>query len=302
MDILSIVRSIHPDLSESDSGWYRSKSDPKHKDKSLCFNFELMWVKDFRTGYSSSIYRYLTSRGMDLDYSDIFYSKVKKRLKESKLKVKLPDTFKLLGYSLDPLAERALKYMTGKSKGERGIPLNILNECFIGYDDTPGSQYYGSIIFPCFSKGELVYFSARSFLPITNKHRNLKFSEFNVGSSNVIYNSDALFLFDKVYLCEGVIDALTCYPYGVSTYTWKVSNSQFRILSNSSCEILIPFDRGFEKQANNTALDLLKQGKRVKVLNLTNYPGKDVNDWGFELVKQVEKETDYFTLKNMFKL
>lgn len=300
MDIFQTIRNLHPDLTEGTQGWWRCNADSRHKDKSLCFNFESMWVQDFRTGYSKSIYSYLVEKGFKVDYSEVWSGKVRRSLKPGRLKVKLPSGFKLLGDESTLFGTRALKYMTGSGIGERNIPFEVCQQAFVGYDDDPDSEFYGCIIFPCLSKGEIVYFSARSFLPITKKHVNVSFEKFNIGSSDVVYNSDSLYLFDKVYLCEGVTDALTCWPFGVATYKWKLSTNQFRLLHSTKADILIPFDRGFKKQAIGTALGLTKMGKRVKLLDIQDHPGKDVNDWGFELVKQVEEKTDYFTLRQMF--
>ena len=300
MDIFQTILNLHPDITESSQGWWRCNADSKHRDKTLCFNFESMWVNEFRTGYSKSIYSYLIERGIKVDYSEVWSGKVRRSLKPDKVKVKLSSGFKLLGDESTLFGTRALKYMTGSAYGERNIPFEVCQQAFVGYDDDPESEFYGCIIFPCLAKGEIVYFSARSFLPVSKKHVNVSFDKFNIGSGEVIYNSDALFLFDKIYLCEGTIDALTCWPYGVATYKWKISPNQYRILNTSKAEFVIPFDRGFKKQAINTAVDLTKMGKKVKLLDLQEYEGKDVNNWGFELVQQVEKETDYFTLRKMF--
>jgi hypothetical protein len=259
-----------------------------------------MYVNDFRTGYSKSIYSYLIERVFKVDYSEVWAGKVRRSLKPGRLKVKLPSGFKLLGDESTLFGTRALKYMTGSAIGERKIPFEVCQEAFVGYDDDPESEFYGCIIFPSLSKGEIIYFSARSFLPISKKHVNVSSEKYNIGSGDLVYNSDALLLFDKVYLCEGVVDALTCWPFGIATYKWKISANQFRILNLTKADIIIPFDRGFKKQAITTAVDLTKMGKRVKLLDLQEFPGKDVNDWGFELVQEIEKQTDYFTLRQMF--
>lgn len=297
MDILSLLKQLHSDLQEASQGWWRCNDGSKHRDKALCFNLESMSYNNFRSGESGSIYSYLKRQGFQIDYQEIWRAKVKRSLKPEKLKVDLPSGFKLLG-DTSAYGEWALKYMTQ----DRGIEFEVLQDAFVGYDDDTSSKFFGCVVFPCLRAGEIVYFSGRNFLNTSKRHVNVKSEEFNIGSAEVIYNSDALYLHKKVYLAEGVVDALTCWPYGIATYKWKISPQQYRILASGHADIIIPYDRGFKKEAQNTALSLTKMGKRVKLLDLSDHCGKDINDWGFDLVQEVEEKTDWFSLKKMFAL
>lgn len=74
-----------------------------------------------------------------------------------------------------------------------------------------GDYFRNCVIFPCFWKNNVVYFSSRS---LSNQlpHKHLR------GSINIVYNANIIFNSNKpIYLTEGCIDTLTLLSYGKPT-------------------------------------------------------------------------------------
>lgn len=294
--IFDDIKSIHPDLRQGTKGWWRCKADETHNDQTLCFNFETMWVNEFRSGLSCSIFAYLRNRGIAVDYEQHHKLVLRKGKREAKLSISLPEGFTLIGTKGDYLGERVYNYVCL----ERKIPLHVAQEMMLGYVPQR-SEWLGYVIFPNVVLGSLDYLSGRAFLMNYPKHKNIAFASYNRGSTDTLYNQNALYRkHDELFVQEGCFDALTMYPNAVALYKWKLSPEQLQLLLKYDGTFVIAPDKGFYNEAKQLAITLLAHRKRVKLLKLP-YEGssKDVNNLGCDIVRNIVAETSLSTFANL---
>lgn len=139
-------------------------------------------------------------------------------------------------------------------------------------------EYFGYLILPYFERGQMVYYSARTFLSSGPKFNNPPIENFGIGKSQLIYNRDALFVFDKIFLVESIMNAETIGENSCAIGGKTISNYQFNVVMKSPVKKIITLlDPDATKEALNTALRLCRH-KRTKVVELPE--GFDVNDLG----------------------
>ena len=265
-------------LVESSNGWYRFDNPFDHKGgNSMAVNFDYGRVICHRTAYRSSILQFLK----------IYTGKSKKVLSEvvesfveidhavansfevNVSDIVLPEHFYFLDEEV-PMQKRALDYML-----DRVPDMELLRERSIGFcNDGP---WVGQIIFP-FMNPQLEYYIGRSFIGSQLKYRNIEKSVCGKGKSELFYNETAL-LGEKVYLCEGVFDALTCGTDGIAALGWSLSKIQRSKLIESGCDVYIVPDAGFYEKARILGLSLIDH-QNVYIANLDNMGDKDINDIG----------------------
>ena len=219
--------------------------------------------------------------------------KLKDKEKEKAVEFFLPEGFKLVG-----LEKNYVGNLVVKNLKKRNFNIRSLQRKGIGYCTT--GPYKGRIIFPYYQDGKLVYFNARKFLEVGPKFKNPTEEEAGVGKSMLIYNIDALSIYDKVYLFESVTNCITLGDRATGTGGKSLSKWQTRQYINSPCKsIVIGLDPDAMKEAYKTALELSRY-KKVKVLIFPE--GKDANDLGKKATKKLEKNTPYKTYKEFYKL
>lgn len=308
------------ELHESTKGWYRFEFplDVSHRDISAGVNFRLNAVKDHRTGYKSGIIKFVAR------YEEIGYIEAKRLIETfdevqvdldyyipSKFKtssVTLPNGFKSILEGDGVIANRARKYLLS-----RGFNLEILDSLGFGYVSESGDEFpfYGYIIIPFKADGLLVYYIGRDFVGNWIKYRNPEFEDVGIGKSDLIFNQDALYIYDEVFLTEGWADAMTIGDTGIASLGWSLSQSQKNIILKSPCKIIniIP-DRGilknelsFYQKAKQIAMALMPH-KKVRIINvdIENLPGKDVNEYGAEIILDLVKKTEFITYSNLLKI
>lgn len=287
------------DLSDSQNGWHRFTNPLDLKslskgDKTMTFNPSLSWVKCFRTGYTAPAITFLSDY-WSLPKSGVFdslkhYKPVKVEEKPFKVNaskeitgIPHPENFKRLSYGNGLLANRARKYLF-----DRSFDIDYLDNKGFGYFDS--GEFIGHIFIPYFVNGMLVYYSLRNFIGGTPRYYNLPNKTFDIGKSEILFNQDALNIFDSVYIVEGAFDALTMGYNGSSLSGWNISTIQLEYMLKSPCKrfIFIP-DKGFYSQTIKEAAKLLFK-KEVFVIDTRIFEvGDDVNDWGKESIKELEK-------------
>lgn len=265
------------ELRESTQGWYRMDNPMEvKKGMTMGVNFGFNRIVCHRTGYKSSIkdfIRLITNKNsseitqMIEKYSEIRF-KITIPLNHQKTSISLPDHFFLLDENAQ-LQKRALSYLES-----RKIDLDFMKDRSIGFCNK--GDYFGRIIIP-FMNPQLQYFVGRSFLGDSLKYRNPKKEDVGVGKSEIFYNEEAL-QSDRIYLCEGVFDALSCGEKGVASLGWSLSFVQLSKLRSCKADIYIVPDKGFYQKALITAKDLLP--KNVYITNLDHIQGNDINDIG----------------------
>lgn len=207
--------------------------------------------------------------------------------------VELPEGFHLINMGDGAHGVAARHYMK-----KRGFNITRLAMKGVGYCDK--GPYAGYIIFPFYRKGKLVYFQGRLYMGSGTKMKNPPEEEFGIGKANLIYNQDALYIYDKVYLVESITNAETIGDNAIAIQGKKISEWQLGQLLLSPCsKVIILLDPDAWAEAIDLSLKMVNY-KRVKLVGLP--VEKDVNDLGRRETMRYVKKTRYQTYMQLFKL
>jgi len=292
----------------------------RYGDKKAFVNVELGYVKCWRGCFSGGVFQFI------MDTENVSYIRAKEIIHNTKPEkfsietineivvdkkmrgIELPYSYKSLLYGNGSMAKRARRYLS-----ERGFNLEQLDQQGIGYcderyrakadendKDAYRKDYYGRIIIPFKQHGKLVYYIGRTVIGDELRYKNPPTDEVGVGKSELLFNSDALNIYDTVHILEGAFDAMTLGQDAVSIQGWNLSKEQKAIIVRSGCKhlIFVP-DKKFYREAVKTAMQFIDL-KKVSVVNLDNVlpdePDlKDVNSIGKELVVEEIKNTPLLT-------
>jgi hypothetical protein len=301
----------HFSLKASSSNWHTFNCPfcDKARDKKKCaVRFDWERVKCWECGYSNSI-SYFVADIEDTSLilanqlvnayepTDISFQAIdlggsgKYVVKED---IALPTGFTPILEGEGVIGKRARAYLT-----KRGFDLKVLDRLGFGYcndhNEDFAQDYFGYIVIPFRSKGQLIYYIGRDFMGNELRYKNPKKDLFGVGKNDLFYNEDALHIENVVFITEGWADAQTIGDNAVSTQGWDLSDRQAGILLKSSCQnlVFVPDlgeERGetFYKKALKAALPFANH-KKVFVLDtspLAPY-GKDVNDYGKDRLMEI---------------
>lgn len=303
------------DLIPSTKGWFRFEFpfDFSHRDKSAGVSFQLGIVKDHRSGYVSSIPKFI------MELEGINYREVKELLggfeeKEFQIKeqffkktskVELPEHFVSLLDGEGILGKRAQKYLLS-----RGFDLEILDLMGFGYIGDRSSEYFGYIIIPFKQNGNLVYWIARDFIGNYLKYKNPP-SDFGTGKSEIFFNEDALQIYQEVNLTEGWADAHTLGENSIASLGWNLSEIQIQKILKSPVKIIniIP-DKGslnqnvsFTQKAAQIGMKLIPH-KKVRIFPMEDFEldGKDVNEIGKDFFLERLPKLEFLTYSKAIEL
>lgn len=209
--------------------------------------------------------------------------------------IELPKGYLPISMGQGIMAEAARKAML-----KRGFSIKKLNQAGVGY--CLEGNYMGYIIFPFYSMGKLEFFQGRKFAAYGPKMQNPKEEEYGIGKTSLIYNKDALFMYDRVYVVESITNALTLGDSSVALLGKTISTYQLSLLIKCPAqEIVLILDPDALKEAISLAMQLT-QYKRIK---LVYWEGdKDVNNLGRkETLSRVKQfgfggYNDFLKLKN----
>jgi hypothetical protein len=244
--------------------------------------------------------------------------------------VKLPKGFHSLLNGDTTLAKRARKYL----EKDRGFDIERLDRKGYGYCNKHFSNdpdinreninrdFFGYIVVPFRKDGLLQYYQGRDYVGNFLRHKNPPSDYVGIGKSEVLYNEDALYLYDEVSISEGWADAETWGDSGTATLGWSLSpyQKQMYFKADAHTLVFIP-DAGVNGQgelfyhlALRAARDFIDSGKNLYVVDLNDpllcYPDeegkptkKDVNEIGRKPVRDKYKEdTPRLTWSNINKL
>lgn len=183
----------------------------------------------------------------------------------------LPDGYRNIRIGESRLARTARAYLKG-----RGFNIAELSKAGWGY--CTKDKYLGYIIMPFYLNNTLVYFNARRFIGSGPKFNNPDIDDFGIGKSMIIYNVDALYRYDRVFMFEGLMNAATIGDSAIATGGKKVSNYQLNIIIKSPVKRVVI---GLDDDAIEDAISLGLQLIDYKQIKIMLFPvGKDVNDLG----------------------
>lgn len=218
------------------------------------------------------------------------YNKVEK--KETK-KLQLPNSFQLLIQGDSMMSIAARNYMTKRRFNITRLSLKGVGYCTEG-------EYAGYIIFPYYRKGELIYFQGRIYMGNGPKMKNPPSEIYGIGKSQIIYNEDALFIYNKIYAMESITNCETIGDNAVALSGKSISSYQYsQIIKSPFSDLVIILDPDAFDKAISLALQAVHY-KNTKVVLLPE--GKDVNNIGRKLTKQLEKDAKYMDHRQLYKL
>ncbi len=205
----------------------------------------------------------------------------------------LPEGFKLLNLGKSVLAKAARNYMS-----KRGFNIDELSMAGFGFCNT--GKYYGYIIMPFYINGKLTYFNARRFMSNGPKYNNPEEEDFGIGKSILIYNIDALWLYDRIFVVESLLNSRTLGDNSTAMGGKKASEYQINEYIKSPVKrYVIILDPDAYKEAIELALRLVDY-KRVKVILL---PGdNDVNDLGRKRTLNIVAHHHYLSYNELLKI
>lgn len=206
----------------------------------------------------------------------------------------LPEGFRLLMVGKSKTAHLARETMK-----KRGFKIPEATALGIGY--TGKGKYAGRVIIPYYESGKVVYFNARAITQSGTKYDNPKEEEIGIGKSQVIYNIDILRYATKVWIFEGVLNAITIGMLATNIGGKYPSPWQLNQYIKSPCQkFIIALDDDAYDEAINLGLKLTAAGKRVKILKFPE--GKDANDLGKKETLKLEKAHSYMNYNDVLKL
>ena len=231
------------------------------------------------------VYNYLSI------FKDAVYLEPKVEIHERK-SIILPKDFRLLSFGKSEFSKLARTYIKG-----RGFNIDDLTVRGIGY--CTKNEYKGYIIFPFYQQGKLIYYTTRRFISLGSKFKNPNLEDFGIGKSSIIYNIDALAIYNKVRIVESVTNALTLDDRTIAIDGKLISNYQLSCILRSPIKAVeIILDRDAYYDALKIALKLIHHVKVRVILMPTD---DDVNKVGRKKVKNIIKKTSWLTYKELYK-
>lgn len=208
-------------------------------------------------------------------------------------KLKLPEGFRLISMGDDIMGVAARHYLEKK----RGFNITKLALAGVGY--CVSGEYAGYIIFPYYKHGRLIYFQGRLYMGPGTKMKNPIGEEFGVGKSNIIYNEDALFIYNRINVLESITNCLTLGNNSIGINGKSISDYQLSKLIQSPCQyVVIILDPDAIDKAFALAMKVAPY-KKVKVVIMPN--NCDVNDKGRSFTRKLIKETPYQNYMELFR-
>lgn len=205
----------------------------------------------------------------------------------------LPEGFTNISFGDNTLGNIIRNYMK-----KRGFDIEVLSRNGIGYCNT--GKLFGYLIIPFYSKGKLRYYNARRVIGNGPRYNNPTKDITGVGKEHIIYNEDALEMYNSIFICEGAINALTLGERGIATMGKSISAYQVNQLIKAPVKRYIIL---LDPDAKDKAIDLalkLSQFKKVKIVILPD--GKDVNDLGRTQTLRYVYRTKYINYQQILNM
>jgi len=205
----------------------------------------------------------------------------------------LPDGFKSLILGEGRLGRSVRNYVKG-----RGFDPEEMS--YKGWGYVTRGDYFGYLIIPFYIGGKLIYYNARRFVGSGPKYMNPSIEDFGIGKSLIMYNIDALALYDTIYLVEGAINAETLGDQGIATGGKKISHYQISMIIKSDVKnVIILLDPDAMEDAIKVGLEL-SYHKKMKLIELPTE--KDVNDLGQKKTLRYVNKSSWLEYNDLLKM
>ena len=226
------------------------------------------------------------------EFTEYTFKEERVQLRERKV-FYLPEGFRLVSQGSNQLAKSVRGYLR-----KRGFSSEYLSKAGVGYCTT--GSFFGYLIIPFYYHGQLRYYNARLVYGRGPRYNNPTTDITGIGKEFIIYNHDALQLYNSIFVCEGALNALTLGERVIATMGKAVSAYQINELIKSPVErFILLLDPDAKLAAINLALKLVAY-KKVKVVFLPE--GKDVNDLGKKETLRYVYSTRYQDYNDLIKL
>lgn len=227
---------------------------------------------------------------LQADYGYVFRVEKTQHHKEVQ-HLTLPDHYHLITMGDTDMARAARYYWAQK----RGFNLKRSEEAGIGYCDQ--GDYKGYIIIPYFVMGKLVYFTSRRYQGFGPKFKNPPEDQFGIGKTQVIYNQDALFMYDRVEIVESATNALTLGSTAVGLGGKDASLYQMYMMLKSPAQFFtLLLDPDAIGKSYQLALKLAEH-KHVRVIHMPL--GEDVNSYGKTKTRDLIRASKFLTYREL---
>jgi len=205
----------------------------------------------------------------------------------------LPEGYRGIKRGDSRIAKTARSYLI-----KRGFNIDELAKASWGYC-TKG-KYQGYVIMPFYINNKLVYFNARKFMGSGPKFNNPDIDDFGLGKSMIIYNVDALYRYERVFIFESVMNAATMGDSAIAMGGKVLSNYQLNIMIKSPVE---RFVIGLDDDALTEAIKLGLQLVDFKQIKIMMFPFKqDVNDLGKRRSMRIVRQSKWLDRKGLLSL
>jgi len=288
-------------LREYRRGWLKGTCPDCGRHDKFGFNISQNRTNCFVCGYHPSPIRLIMDNEGLENYNDVkvFLNTYEGRTyleplieRIERIDTVLPDGYKNLALGDGKLGKAARKYIKGRGFDVEDMALK-------GWGYGTKDEYFGYIIIPFYAVGKLIYYNARLFMGAGPKYINPKIEDFGLGKSLILYNMDALSIYDTIYLAEGAINAETIGDEGVATGGKKVSHYQLSMINKSPVNrVVILLDPDAMEDAIRVGLEM-SHHKQIKLIILPEET--DVNDLGREETMRLVEEADWLSYNKLLK-
>lgn len=295
------------------NGWMKGTCPKCAKELKFGVNIEKNRSNCFSCGYTKKpLWIIGDLEGIDSYYEILTYLNAfdgadyletpKEFLKEAT--AELPEGYNLITLGDNLYGRAARRYLQG-----RGFDLTELMLKGVGY--CRSGRYKGRIIIPYYEMGKIVYFNARQYMGGGAKFDNPTIANLGVGKSMLLYNIDALQVFNKIYITESATNSMTLGDNAIGAGGKALSTYQIsKIIQSPAKKMVIILDPDAWEEAIVLALKL-SYHKKVKLVKL---PPKlyrrstgetivvDVNAIGKKKTKDYEKQSPWLTYSDVMKI
>lgn len=227
------------------------------------------------------------------DYDDFEIKEEKAESFSLREDITLPESYRNIKRGDNIFGRNARAYCK-----KRGFDINTISKKGWGYCST--GKYAGYIICPYYLNNKLIYFNARKFMLGGPRFNNPPIEDFGIGKSMLMYNRDALYLYNKVFVMEGLMNAETVGDNAISFAGKSYSKWQLNeIIKAPVQKIIIALDREAIKNAIKLAFELI-QYKEVKLVIFKD--DRDPNDMGRKNFIKLVAKSNYLKYNDIIKL
>lgn len=211
----------------------------------------------------------------------------------------LPDSFLTLKYNVPGNGSPYYNYLTRKRNLEPGV----IFKAKIGFVTDEKDPMFGYTVFPVFdrdNKRKVVYYQGRRLLTSGPKFKNPDQTLLGINKAEILYNGNILSQAKKVYIVESIINVLTLKFEAVAGLGKFFNPFVMNLFKKSQVEeFVIILDPDALSRAIKIAFELIYI-KRIKLLVLPD--NQDVNDVGYDYIKELESNQGYETHSSLIKL